>query len=214
MKFFILLVYTICISFFAIAQRPPQGPVSDTIYTPQKLGYTLYWQDEFNGNALDTTKWEIRGIGPRALGHVSKEAVTIGDGYLYLHALKRNDSMFISAVGTQNKFMTTYGYFECRAQLQQSPGVWGAFWLQSPKLAGGDNPALYGAEVDIMECFRKLGDDIVSHNVHWGLMAQNSKPPAACRAILKGQAKAFILLHLSGRRSNIFFMWMDINFMK
>ncbi|PVD49410.1 hypothetical protein DC498_25210 [Terrimonas sp.] len=191
MKYFILLAYATCISFLATAQRPPQGPVSDTVYTPEKQGYTLYWEDEFNGNALDTTKWEVRGIGPRALGHVSREAVTIGNGYLYLHALKRNDSMLISAVGTENKFMTTYGYFECRAQLQQSPGVWGAFWLQSPKLSGGADPAIYGAEIDIMECFRKLGDDIVSHNVHWGPYGPKQQTTRGMQSYLKGVGSGF-----------------------
>ena len=49
------------------AQRPAQGPVSVQKYTPQSLGYTkLIWQDEFNDEALDTSKWEIRGVGKRA----------------------------------------------------------------------------------------------------------------------------------------------------
>ncbi|MBX2922058.1 MAG: glycoside hydrolase family 16 protein [Chitinophagaceae bacterium] len=191
MKQFILLAYIACTCFTATAQRPPQGPVSDTVHTPGKLGYTLYWQDEFNGNTLDTAKWQVRGKGPRALGFVSEEAVTVGDGYLYLHALKRNDSILISAVGTQNKLMTTYGYFECRAQLQQSPGVWGAFWLQSPKLSGGDDPALYGAEVDIMECFRKLGPDIVSHNVHWGPYGPRQQTTRGMQSYLKGVGTGF-----------------------
>ncbi len=190
MKYFIL---TGCLLLTTLikAQRSPQGPISDTVYTPEKLGYTLYWQDEFNGNALDTTKWEIRGIGPRALGYVSKQAVTIENGYLQLHALKRNDSMLISAVGSQDKFMTTYGYFECRAQLQQSPGVWGAFWLQSPNLSGGDDPAVFGAEIDIMECFRKLGDDIVSHNVHWGPYGPKQQTTRGMQSYLKGVGKGF-----------------------
>ena len=60
-----------------------------------------------------------------------------------------------------------YGFFECRAQLQKSPGVWGAFWIQSPDIAKGEDPGRFGAEIDIMEFFKKLGTDIVSHNVHW-----------------------------------------------
>ncbi|PHX73921.1 MAG: hypothetical protein CK547_05895 [Chitinophagaceae bacterium] len=35
--------------------------------------------------------------------------------------------------------MPKFGYYECRAQLQRSPGVWGAFWLQSPKRSDGLN---------------------------------------------------------------------------
>lgn len=133
------------------AQRPAQGPISMDKFNPANQGYLLVWEDEFNGNQLDTLKWKPRGLGKRALGYVSTEAIQVKDGLLNLYALKRNDSILISAVGTQGKFMPQYGYFECKAKLQNSPGVWGAFWLQSPQLAGGTDPKIYGAEVDIME---------------------------------------------------------------
>jgi len=165
--------------------------MSSTVYTPQSLGYTLFWEDDFNGNALDASKWEVRGIGKRALGYVAEKAVTVKDGYLTLHALKNGDSIFTGAVGTENKFMTTYGYFECRAKLQQSSGQWGAFWLQSPKLSEGDNPAVHGAEIDIMECFRKLGNDIVSHNVHWGPYGKGQHTTHGMQSYLKGLSEGF-----------------------
>jgi len=44
----------------AFAQQPPQRSMSQHKYTPKELGYWLVWQDEFNGNQLDTTKWKIR----------------------------------------------------------------------------------------------------------------------------------------------------------
>lgn len=190
----IRLLISACLFSFAYAgyaQRPPQGPVSDIVYSPELLGYRLYWQDEFNEARLDTTKWRIRGVGPRATGFVTEEAVSVNNGYLYLHAIKRNDSMLISAVGTQGLFETTYGYFECKAQLQQSPGVWGAFWLQSPNLSGGTDPAQYGAEIDIMECFRKLGADIVSHNVHWGAYGPGQQSTKGMQSYLKGIGTGF-----------------------
>ena len=49
------------------AQRPPQGPVSNKIFNPEKEGYQLVWEDEFNGTALDSSKWKVRGVGPRAI---------------------------------------------------------------------------------------------------------------------------------------------------
>ncbi len=150
-----------------LGQRPAQNPISQTRYTPEGLGYELVWEDQFNGSVLDPEKWEVRGVGPRALGFVSPEAVKVEGGCLKLSALKQADRILIGAVGTQNRYQTRYGFFECRAQLQKSPGVWAAFWIQSPKISQGENPAIYGAEIDIMEFFKKLGTDIVSHNVHW-----------------------------------------------
>jgi beta-glucanase (GH16 family) len=136
-------------------------------FTPLGMGYQLVWEDEFDGTALNPEKWEVRGVGPRALGFVSPEAVEVGGGFLKLYALQRDGRILLGAVGTQNRFMSRYGFYECRARLQHSPGVWAAFWIQSPHISEGEDPAVYGAEIDIMECFRKLGPDIVSHNVHW-----------------------------------------------
>lgn len=98
---------------------------------------------------------------------MSPEAVKVEDGYLKLSALKKDGRILLAAVGTQNRFMTRYGYYECRAQLQRSPGIWAAFWIQSSEISKGEDPAMYGAEIDIMEFFKKLGTDIVSHDVHW-----------------------------------------------
>src|SRR5215831_11473547 len=132
-------------------QRPAQNPMTPTRFTPADLGYELVWEDDFNGNILDTNKWEVRGVGPRALGFVSPEAVKVENGYLKLSASKKDGRILLGAVGTQNHFMTRYGFFECRAQLQKSPGIWGAFWIQSPDIAKGEEPAKFGAEIDIME---------------------------------------------------------------
>ena len=174
----------------SLAQRPAQGPMSPTRQTPEEMGYELVWQDDFNGTALDPNKWEVRGIGPRALGFVSPEAVTVENGHLKLHALKRDGRILLGAVGTQNRFMARYGYCECRAQLQKSPGIWAAFWIQSPDIAKGEDPAIFGAEIDIMECFKKLGPDIVSHNVHWAY-GPHQKTTHGMQSYLKGVNEGF-----------------------
>jgi beta-glucanase (GH16 family) len=172
------------------AQRPAQNPMSQTRYTPVDMGYELAWEDQFNGDALDPKKWEVRGVGPRALGFVSPEAVKVEDGFLKLSAFRKDGRILIGAVGTQNRFMTRYGYFECRAQLQKSPGIWAAFWIQSTEISKGEDPALFGAEIDIMEFFRKLGPDIVSHNVHWAY-GPNQKTTRGMQSYLKGVSEGF-----------------------
>ena len=173
-----------------MAQRPAQGPMSQTRYTAESLGYSIFWEDQFDGDVLDPNKWDVRGVGPRAVGFVSAEAVKVEDGFLKLGAFVKDDKILISAVGTQNHFMTKYGFFECRAQLQKSAGVWAAFWIQSPKVSQGEDPAKFGAEIDIMECFRKLGPDIVSHNVHWAY-GPNQKTTRGMQSHLKGLGKGF-----------------------
>ena len=187
-------LYAICAALLlarsSFAQRPAQGPVSTVPFVPEKVGYARVWQDEFEGSKLDPTKWKVRGVGPRALATVSEEAVEVKDGYLWLWAKKKGEQLLGSAVGTQDLFSARYGYYECRAQLQKSPGVWAAFWIQSSEIAKGEDPALFGAEIDIMECFRKLGTDIVSHNVHWAY-GPNQKTTRGMQSYLKGVGTGF-----------------------
>lgn len=190
MKNLFLAVAGLILATACIAQRKAQNPVSQIQYTPESLGYELYWEDQFEGSKLDREKWDVRGIGPRALGYVSEEAVKVEDGYLKLYAIKRGDSILISAVGTQGHFMTKYGYFECRAQLQKSPGVWAAFWIQSSEISKGEDPSIYGAEIDIFEFFKKLGTDIVSHNVHWAY-GPNQQTTHGMQSYLKGVSEGF-----------------------
>ena len=186
-----IVIIALLISIAAQAQRPAKGPVSDKIYSPEEMGYKLVWNDEFEGTDLDTNKWKVRGVGPRAIAYVSNRAVKVENGFLKLYALNENDTLFGSAVGTQGLFMSKYGWYECRAQVQKSPvGVWAAFWIQSTDIAKGEDPAIYGAEIDIMECFRKLGEDIVSHNVHWAY-GPNQKSTRGYQSYLKGVGEGF-----------------------
>ena len=173
-----------------LGQRPAQNPMSQTRYTPAGMGYALVWEDQFDGETLDPRKWEVRGVGPRALGYVSPEAVQVENGYLKLRAFKKDDRILLGAVGTQNRFMTKYGFIECRAELQKSPGIWAAFWIQSTEISKGEDPSVYGAEIDIMEFFKKLGTDIVSHNVHWAY-GPNQKTTRGMQSYLKGVSEGF-----------------------
>lgn len=185
-----MVLVGLCCAPTCMGQRPAQNPISLKRHTPADLGYDLVWEDQFNGDTLDPKKWEIRGVGPRALGFVSPEAVKVEGGFLKLSALKQEDRILIGAVGTQNRYMTKYGFFECRAQLQKSPGVWAAFWIQSPDISKGEDPAIYGAEIDILEFFKKLGPDIVSHNVHWAY-GPNQKTTRGMQSYLKGVSEGF-----------------------
>jgi beta-glucanase (GH16 family) len=195
MKFNVIL-FILCLSINLVyAQRPPQDPMSQTVYTPESMGYELFWEDQFNGDRLDPNKWDVRGVGPRAVGFVSPEAVQVENGTLKLLSFKKDGKILIGAVGTQNHLMTKYGYFECKAQLQKTAGHWAAFWIQSPKISQGEDPAIYGAEIDIMEYFIKLGKDIVSHNVHWAY-GPNQKTTRGMQSYLKGVSEGFHLFAL------------------
>ncbi len=117
--------------------------ISSVQYIPEKMGYTLLWEENFNDNQLDSTKWRYRK-SPKHIGILSKEALSVKDGFLNIPAFMKNDTLYTGLVETTGKFMTTYGYFECRAQMQQSSSIWSAFWLQSPKISQGEDPVIFG----------------------------------------------------------------------
>ena len=165
-------------------------PLSDAPFDLTKEGYELFWEDEFNGNKLDSTKWAVRAVGPRGVGFITPDALEIKDGKLHINAFMENDSLKISAVGTQGRFDTTYGYFECRAQLPKTTGNWAAFWIQSPGIASGEDPAKFGVEIDIFEYFKSQGGDFVSHNLHWAY-GPNQKSTGAFLSKVEGIGAGF-----------------------
>lgn len=132
-------------------------------------GYTLAWNDEFNGKSLDISKWSYV-LGKRRDAINVKETCFLDNrGYLHLRVNTSGDSIIAAMVSTQHLFETKYGYFECRAKLTNVMGIWPAFWLQSDKM-GADNgtPEINGVELDIFEYFPNFKKDTVTHNIHWG----------------------------------------------
>ena len=139
-------------------------------------GYELIWSDEFAGTELDRTKWDYRQLGKRRNAINVKDTVALdGAGNLVLSTKRVGDAIHTAMIGTQGKFETTYGYFECRVKMQKTHGNWSAFWLQAPKLGSvlGDTK-VSGTEIDIYECF-EVRNGWVSHNLHWDGYSKDHK---------------------------------------
>jgi beta-glucanase (GH16 family) len=154
-------------------------------------GYTLVWSDEFNDTALDMTKWDYRNLGPRRDAVNAKDTVALnGEGHLVLTTKRNGNAYHTAMIGTQGKYETTFGYFECRVHLQEQLGHWSAFWLQSPSLGKviGD-PAQSGTEIDIFEYLRRY-KDICHHNLHWDGYGEHHKSKGK-KALVPGLSKGW-----------------------
>ena len=128
----------------------PQAPAT---------GRTLLFADEFDGTALDRSKWSA--IGPEFWVNDEQQAyfdrpdvIAVRGGSLFLtpryapgadtHPRRKAD--FVSGrLVTQGKFDFTYGRAEARIRMPDATGAWPAFWL----LGNGHWPAT--GEIDIME---------------------------------------------------------------
>lgn len=187
----IVILFLLLLTIAGMAQKKVRNnALTQKRITPKSMGYKLVWEDQFNGKALDTTKWDVRGVGPRRVGYNSAEAVKVEGGCLKLFALQKGDSILGSAVGTARHFNPKYGYFECRAQLQESIGVWAAFWIQSPEIFKGEDPSKYGTEMDIFEFFKEMGTDTITHALHWAY-GPNMHSVGPMISYLKGLSKGF-----------------------
>lgn len=68
---------------------PKNTALTQDVFIPEKEGYTLVWEDQFEGLELDTTKWKVRGTGPRRIGYNDPSMVKVNNGKLHcIHTTK------------------------------------------------------------------------------------------------------------------------------
>ena len=151
-----------------VTSRSPAQSLQPVLPPAIASQYSLYWNDEFDGTQLDLTKWGYRALGPRGSGVNATTMVALdGNGHLNLSVQQIGSTIYSAMIGTQGKFQTLYGYFECRAMLQTVNGPTSAFWLQSPTVGNPiGNPAVAGDEVDIFECYSPSTGKI-PQTIHW-----------------------------------------------
>ena len=133
--------------------------------------YQFVWGDEFDGNALDTNKWDLTSsISAESSFKLSRDpaALNVSDGLLKLTALRwfDADNNQIQAIAPYTvegkKFMNyQYGYLEMKARIPFSNGAWPSLWLSGACREGavvsslynrGDIiPSNFSAEIDIVE---------------------------------------------------------------
>ncbi len=98
-------------------------------------GWVLVWQDEFNGRALDTTKWNVllrEQSKHDELQYYLPDEVYLERGALRIRSQARTYGSMKYTSGrldTRGKFTPVYGRFEIRARLPVGKGLWPAHWL-------------------------------------------------------------------------------------
>jgi beta-glucanase (GH16 family) len=136
------------------------------------------WSDEFNGEALDPTKW---GIEVNAFGGGNNELqiytdrsenVRVEGGHLVIEA--RRDNAGISGtereyssgrVRTKNRGDWKYGRIDVCAKLPIGAGIWSAIWMLPSEDKYGGWAA--SGEIDIMEMKGQEPDHVLG-TLHYG----------------------------------------------
>ena len=123
-------------------------------------GYSLVWEDNFDGPGLNRNDWNVElhepgWVNAELQEYVdSEENIFFENGNLVIRPVKstvNGKSYYTSGrISTQNKRDFTYGVFEARLKVPEGKGFLPAFWL----MATDEN--IYGqwprcGEIDIME---------------------------------------------------------------
>ena len=153
----------------------------DDITAPE--GYTLTWNDEFEGTEINTSNWVYElgdgtayglapgwGNGEKQLytNSTSNSKITIdsdGNSALVIIANEESAGSFTSAkLTTQNLQSFRFGKIEARMKLPEGKGLWPALWMLGDNITEIDWPGC--GEVDLFEL---LGDapNTLYNNVHY-----------------------------------------------
>ena len=169
------------------AENPPVADLPGWLgqRPPVDGEWTKTFEDNFDGTAIDLTKWNI--YAPNfwdTRTHFSKDNVVLKDGTLTLRVEKKTGRQNDDPAGketdyatgyadTYGKWVQRYGYFEARVKLPKAPCLWPAFWLMPDRgLGTGDQGHRQstkngGMEFDIVEQLSTWGPERFNLALHW-----------------------------------------------
>jgi len=142
-------------------------------------GYTLFWNDEFNGSALDVSAWSnesgdgcpgLCNWGNNELQYYTSPPNNLffQDGKMIIEAKAESfgGKNYTSArIKTQHKKTFQFGRIDIRAIMPKGKGLWPAFWLLPQDNVYGGWPK--SGEIDMMELVGQEPSK-VSGTLHYG----------------------------------------------
>jgi beta-glucanase (GH16 family) len=153
--------------------------------------WTLIWEDNFEGDRLDTAKWTLFSTLPSRYQNASdwnrhmisdERVFDVKDGELHLKAINNpgipdDPRPFLTGgVTSKGKFYYLYGKIEVRARKECARGAWPAIWMMPEKSVYGGWP--HSGEIDIMEHLNY--DSVIHHTVHTrytNILNNRTNPP-------------------------------------
>ncbi|MFY1832352.1 family 16 glycosylhydrolase [Myxococcus fulvus] len=136
-------------------------------------GWTLAWQDDFTGSALNSANWNVLtsnydpvtgncNFGTGELEYPRAQNVTVSGGKLILTAERTSDapndsrctgygprSFYSGRIHTKGKVERTYGKLVASIKVPSGYGMWPAFWTLGANISSVGWPA--AGEIDILE---------------------------------------------------------------
>lgn len=138
------------------------GSYNDSVKNYDKNTLKYAWGDDFNGDALDTSKWYQSTMkesgtkgenGKTSVRSDNPNDVFVNDGKFHICA--RQDELYYygGRITSQKTMRYKYGYLEMSAVLPHGSDFWVALWACGDAgQATADQMNMY-SEIDVVECF-------------------------------------------------------------
>ena len=156
-------IIAVCFFFFACSEEEMVSQNKET-NDWEIEGWNIVWQDEFDNDSLDLTKWS-REIGGHGWGNNELQFYTDSDSNSYVE----NGNLILKAqvvpqgigsskglryyssarLRTYGKGDWKYGRIEVKAKVASGQGIWPAIWMLPTDWLFGGWPS--SGEIDIME---------------------------------------------------------------
>lgn len=157
--------------------RSPWEPVSTNTVDMSK--FTLVFEDDFDGDELNSDIWNHYRQGVRKGGYWNEKQTFLRDGNLVIKTSyekygPEGAGYYCDRVDTRKAYRQKYGYFECRCILPAAQGLWSAFWLSNEDVSKDGEPGTSGTEIDVFESplwYRGLhnsDNNMITSNLHCG----------------------------------------------
>lgn len=180
----IILLSLVCPLYFLPACKEVEE-IGGCNFTNSLDNYELVWSDEFEGTAIDDTKWsfdlgdgcdispDLCGWGNNELEYYTdrEENAFIANGKLMIQAKKESplylgQHQYTSArMVTKNKGDWKYGRIDVRAKMPIGQGYWPAIWMLPTDNVYGGWPK--SGEIDIMEYLGNEPSKVLG-TIHYG----------------------------------------------
>lgn len=119
--------------------------------TPVDAAYKLAWSDEFNGPALDETKWNFR-TDSKMWSTQLPANVSQTNGVLNLNLKKEKaKGKSYTGAGVISKDAFKYGYYEARMKTPPGAGWHSSFWMMRHDGSGSTSGKTTRVELDAIE---------------------------------------------------------------
>lgn len=148
-----------------------EDEADEEVVEEEKSEPILLFEDEFDGDELDDTKWKRCPEWTRQDGiDVWDDDLSFldGEGHLVIRAEwnEEENMLHSGAVHTSGKYSETYAYYEASIKFPVAPGTWGAFWMMVGSVENVDGSAADGVEIDIIESIGNSWNQC-NHALHW-----------------------------------------------